>query len=378
MKYLFILGRNIELSVAELKAFFRKNDLKFEQLGLMGNGLLVESSAKLEKGTIAKLGGVVSIGEVLASGDAEEIFSQLDKIELYRGKGNKMNYVIHDFSGRDSQAFGEIESYLKQRFKKEKIKATEKKLTGNIKLQGGESVGKVSSKLIGEEFFVFSSRGENYFGRILESSDYNKIEKRDMGKPVRRNELAISPRLAKILINLSELKKGETLLDPFCGIGVVLQEALLQKIKVVGVDVDKSAIAGARENLKFFGFEQKDYKLIKGDSSEIRLNEKISGIATEPDLGELQKKVPSENEAKKIVEGFEKLMTGVLKNLKGDLRDRGKVAFTAPLIFTGNKKKRVGCDFEKIAGAAGLKILENISEFRKGQVVGRSVVVLGK
>jgi hypothetical protein len=37
-----------------------------------------------------------------------------------------------------------------------------------------------------------------------------------MQKPIRREELAISPRLAKILINLSGAKKNNLLLDPFC------------------------------------------------------------------------------------------------------------------------------------------------------------------
>jgi len=370
MKYLFILGRNVELSIAELKSFFRKNDWKFEQLGLHKNGLLVESSARFGKGMIKKLGGVISIGEVLTSGNTKEIFSQLDKLELYKGKKNKLNYVVHGF---DSENIHEVEEYLKQRFKIEKLKATQKRLSGIIEMQSGERIGKVSSNLVDEEFFVF----ENYFGRIAEKPNYNEIEGRDMQKPVRRNELAISPRLAKILINLSEVspKKEETLLDPFCGIGVVLEEALLQGIKVIGIDVDKSAVQGARQNLEFFKFDKKYYQLINKDSSKVQLNRKVSGIATEPDLGELQKKVPSEKEAKEIITEFEKLMIHVLNNLKDNVG--GKIAFTAPLIFLGNKK-RIGCDFEKIAKSTELDIMENIEEFRERQVVGRSVVVLSK
>ena len=369
MKYLFILGRNIKLSIAELESFFRKNNWRFEQIKLIGNGLLAESSAKLDKGTIKKLGGVISIGEVLAEGDAKGIFSKLDKIDLYSRKGNKLNYAVHDFG---SENIHEFEDYLKRRFREEKLKATQKRLTGNIEMQGGENASKVSSKLINEEFFVFG----DCFGRIVESSDYREIEKRDMDKPVRRNELAISPRLAKILVNLSEVCEREILLDPFCGIGVVLEEALLQGIKVIGVDIDKNAVLGTRQNLKFFGFDKKDYKLINDDSSKVHLNEKISGIATEPDLGKLHRSAPSESEARKVIAEFEKLMIRVFNNLKGNVK--GKIAFTAPLIFTGNKKNRIGCDFEKIAEATGFNVLENIEEFRDGRVVGRSVVVLSK
>ena len=55
MKYLFILGRNIELSIAEVKAFFRKNNLDFKQIGLFDNGLLVETNKKFEREQLKNL-----------------------------------------------------------------------------------------------------------------------------------------------------------------------------------------------------------------------------------------------------------------------------------------------------------------------------------
>lgn len=79
MKYLFILGRNIELSIAEIKAFFRKNNLDFKQIGIVNNGLLVETNKQIEKGTIEKFGGIVSIGEVLASGTGKRFLMNLTK-----------------------------------------------------------------------------------------------------------------------------------------------------------------------------------------------------------------------------------------------------------------------------------------------------------
>jgi tRNA G10 N-methylase Trm11 len=365
MKYIFILGRNVELSVEEVKSFLEKSEISFKIISKVSNGILVETEKKIEN-VVDKFGGVISVGEVIAEGNFKEISKQLDKQEIYFGKGNKLNYVVYDFDGKD---FEDIRDYLKYRFKDEKLKATEKKAGGRIKLQGGDYASKVSSNLIDEQFFVF----ENCFGKIIEICDYEKIEKRDMEKPVRRNELSISPRLAKILINLSQVKSNETLLDPFCGIGVVLQEALLQNIKVVGIDVDKKAIVGAKQNLKWFKFDEKNYKLIDGDSSKIEIP-KVSGIATEPDLGELQKKTPSPENAKKVIHGFEKLIIDVINNLKKNVN--GKIVFTAPLVFSG--KKKIACDFEKIAKETNLKIEEGfpIDEFRESSFIGRSVVVL--
>ncbi|MCK9595903.1 hypothetical protein M0R19_01835 [Candidatus Pacearchaeota archaeon] len=360
MKYLFILGRNIELSVAEIKSFFKKEEIEFKILSLISNGLLVETDKKLEN-IVNKLGGTVSIGEVLAKS-----IKELDKQELYLGTSNKLNYVLFNFDGNN---FDDWKLYLKERFRKEGLKATEKKITGNIKLQNGEFVPKVSSNLINEQYFVF----QNNFGRIIENTNAEEIEKRDMQKPVRRQELSISPRLAKILINLSQVKEDEILLDCFCGIGTILQEALLQNIKVIGIDKDKQAIHNARLNLNWFGFDKENYKLINDDSSIARISQ-VEGIATEPNLGELQKKIPSPEKAKEIVSGFEKLMIDVLRNLKTNVR--GRIVFTAPLIIL--KSKKISCDFNKIAKETGLKIIEEpIGEFRESSFIGRDIIVMG-
>jgi len=367
MRYLFILGRNVELSVEELKSFFEKEKIRFRIISKFSNGILIETD-RILRGIVDKLGGTVSMGEVLTSGEFEKISRDLNEKPLHNAKKNKLNYVMFNFNGKE---FDRVAFYLKNRFRKEGLKATEKKLTGRITLQSGGEVSKVSSNLIDEQYFLF----EDNFGKITEETDYEKIEKRDMGKPVRRNELSISPRLAKILINLSQVRERETLLDPFCGVGTVLQEALLQNINVIGVDKDKKAIDCSELNLKWFNFNKNNYRLINEDSSKIKIPE-VDGIATEPDLGELQKKKPSEEKAKEITKNFESLMVKVLRNLKKNVR--GRIVFTAPLIQVEGKK--VSCNFGTLSLQAGLKVVKGfpINEFRENSIVGRSIVVMEK
>jgi len=368
MKYLFIAGRNVDLSVEEIRSFLRKERINFRIVSKFNNGILIETQ-RIVRNVIDRLGGTISIGEVLAEGDAKKIIEILDTKQLYNVKKNKLNYAVYDFNGKE---FERISFYLKNRFRLEGLKATEKKLTGRVNLQYGGEVLKASSNLIDEQYFLF----ENSFGKIIEESDYEKIEKRDMGKPVRRNELSISPRLAKILINLSQVKSGETLLDPFCGIGTILQEALLQNIDVIGIDKDKKAIDCSELNLKWFNFPKGNYKLINADSSTFVPDYNVEAIVTEPDLGELQRKIPSETKAKEIAKNFETLIVKVLKNLKKNVR--GRIVFTAPLIQT--EKGRLSCNFSHIALMTGLKIAKGfpIDEFRWNSIVGRSVVVMEK
>ena len=354
MKYLFILGRNPELSIAEIVAVF--GNKKFIK---NGNAILLEIE-KLEEGIIKRFGGVYAIGEVLCN------VNELDKKNIYLKTKNNISYVLWDFSSKTE----EVRDYLKKRFKKERLKATEKRLNFMV-LQSGETAG-VSHGLIDEEYFVF----DDYFGKIIQKTSFKEIEKRDMKKPIIRQELAISPRLAKIMIGLSNVKQGGILLDPFCGIGVILQEALIQGINVIGIDKDKEAVKGCRENLKFLN-PSKKYKLFNEDSKKVKIKERVDVIVTEPYLGEILRKVPTEEKAREILKEFEALVISVLNNLKGNVK--GKIVLTAPIIQIFKKDKRISCNAERIQKATGLKFLQKpIQEFREGQIVGREIFVMGK
>jgi len=361
MKYLFILGRNPELSIAEIFFYFKKNKIKTLGNWKKRNSLLVEIKDNLSEEIVNFLGGTISIGKVLCEIKEKE----LEKEMIYSGTNNKLNYCIWNFS--ENENFEALSFYLKKRFKKEKLKATQKNLTGEINFQNGKRI-KIAKGKIDEEYFVF----ENYFGKIFFKSDYKEIEKRDMDKPERREELAISPRLAKIMINLSGAK--ENLLDPFCGIGVILFEALLQKLKVVGIDKDKNAILNAGKNLLWGNFNKKDYKLINADSKKIKISE-VDCIVTEPDLGLILKKAVNKKQAEKQLKKFENLIIFVLNNLKNKVK--GKIVFTAPYIKLVNKK-RIGCDINKISQETRLKIIERFEEYRENQIVGREIFVLMK
>jgi tRNA G10 N-methylase Trm11 len=363
MKYLFILGRNIELSKKEVECYLERTGNEIINSILKENGFLVEIDKELSNNAIDFLGGVLRIGKVL------DKVENLDKLMIYSGTKNNISYVLWEFSSQ----IEEVKDYLKHRFREEKLKASLKTLNKKIKMQGNsEEIFIPSSKLIDEEYFVF----ENFFGCVIQKTNYEEIEKRDMERPLRRPSLDISPRLAKIMVNLSLIKfsSGEKLLDPFCGVGVILSEGLLQSLEVIGIDKDSKAIKGAKENLEWSGFSKKNYGLVVGDSKEVKIPE-VNCIVTEPDLGERLKKIPTKERAEKQLRNFEKLIVQVLNNLKK--RVSGRVVFSSPYIRIG--KKRLSCDVDNICSRTGYKkAFEGIPEFREGQVVGRMIWVLEK
>ena len=56
-----------------------------------------------------------------------------------------------------------------------------------------------------------------------------EFQKRDIYKPIQRKIFGMPPRLARIMVNLSACTPGKVLLDPFCGVGTILQEALMER-----------------------------------------------------------------------------------------------------------------------------------------------------
>jgi tRNA G10 N-methylase Trm11 len=364
MKYLFILGRNLELSISEIKSFLKRTENAILEETIRGHGLLLELEKPLDAGSVDFLGGTLGIGIVLCK------IKDIDKKQIYQiyyGSENNFNYLIWDFSENTEK----VSEYLKRRFRSEKLKVTEKKFNDFIKTQNEGNIRNPSSNLISEEYFVFN----DVFGRIIQKCNYKEIERRDMQKPVRREELSISPRLAKIMINLSEIKENEILLDAFCGIGVILIEALNMDIKAIGIDKNSEAINGAKKNLEWFKFPKEKYRLINNDSSKIIINP-VNVLVSEPDFGKPLLKIPKEKEAKETIKQFENLMISVLNNLK--LSIHGKFVFSTPLINLGNE--RIGCDFSRICAKTGLKLKDGfpIQEFREAQIVGREIVVMEK
>ncbi|MEW9701075.1 TRM11 family methyltransferase [Paenibacillus sp. SI8] len=65
---------------------------------------------------------------------------------------------------------------------------------------------------------------------------------------------ALSTRVARAVVNIAVPEAaGTRVLDPCCGIGTVLIEAMSMGIDIIGCDMNPLAVRGARVNLKHFG-----------------------------------------------------------------------------------------------------------------------------
>ncbi len=222
--YLFLLGRNVPLSIAEIFSYFERENISGKIESIRLNGILINVEEKLDLNKIInQLGGTIAAGEVLFYGNIDQISEDILKKQLYNGSSNKITYSVFNFS--DNNDLDQIISSIKKNFKEDKLKAKHVSPKGLIQMQEGKELFGSPSKIgkIEGRYFLFKEDSSYFFGDLTEVSDAKESEKRDMSKPSRRESLAISPRLAKILINLSQVEEKKTLLDPFCGVGVILQ-----------------------------------------------------------------------------------------------------------------------------------------------------------
>ncbi len=130
--------------------------------------------------------------------------------------------------------------------------------------------------------------------------------------------IALSVPFSRAMINLSRVREGMCLLDPFAGTGSILIEAGLMGLKPIGVEIDWRLVHGARENLEYVGV--RNYVLILGDSRNMRFRG-IDGIATDPPYGRA-----ASTHGRDVEEIYERFIF----NASEWLRDKGHMVFLAP------------------------------------------------
>jgi len=78
----------------------------------------------------------------------------------------------------------------------------------------------------------------------------------------------LMPRMARALVNLTQVRAGEVLLDPFAGTCGILIEACLIGVNGVGIEVQPRLVKGALCNL-----QDLDCGLVLGDAKRLPLKE---------------------------------------------------------------------------------------------------------
>jgi tRNA (guanine10-N2)-dimethyltransferase len=130
------------------------------------------------------------------------------------------------------------------------------------------------------EYRAIISGDRCYFGRLLFTIDRGGFEKRNPGRRAFFHPGVMMPRMARALVNISCAQPGSRLLDPFCGTGGILIEAILLGIETIGIDFNPEMVRVSRLNTK-------ESALLVADATRLPLeDESVDAVVTDLPYGQ--------------------------------------------------------------------------------------------
>lgn len=257
-----------QLPIAELKAVIECEEIDAD-IEVITEGLVLLKNISKDnlyayyEILTRRLGYTHEVHELIAKSDADNLNEDISKIEWCR-------YIDETFAVRVKRFQTEIDTV-----------ATERKV-GSLILDNCEGI-KVNLTKPKSLIRVVSFKNE-----IFVAIERIKLNKKhfEESKPHKRPFFypgSMNPKLARCMVNLSRVKEGQLLLDPFCGTGGILIEAGLIGCKVVGSDIYWKMKNGTSINLDYYGI--KDYRTFNLDVRELKMYEKVASVVTDPPYG---------------------------------------------------------------------------------------------
>lgn len=254
----------------------------------------------------------------------------------------------------------------------------------------------------GAELLIINCQNKTIIARTTAVQDIDGYTLRDRGRPKRDARVGmLPPKLAQIIVNLAvgKLQSQEsrdmnqekiTILDPFCGTGVLLQEALLMGYSAYGTDLEPRMIAYSEANLDWLAskFKIPDSMLEAADATNHQWqiskfqtpNSKVA-VACETYLGRPFTERPSSAIFAQTISEVNLILKRFLQNIQPQLPQGSRLCLAVPCWFDGREQKHLpflehisGMGFERVAFQHASN--EDLIYHREGQIVGRQLVTL--
>lgn len=385
--YITILGRQPALGTAELEQLYGSDQVRW----FSDQSALVDSRSL----DFERLGGSQKAGRVVSEmprGDWRQVSMKVVRAytEAWAGTEGKVTLGISaygfDVSARDVQKTGII---LKQKLK---AKGVSLRLLPNAEpaLNSATShhnkLGLSDNKV--ELLIVRARNGKVIIAESIGAQNITAYTRRDQERPKRDAFVGmLPPKLAQIMVNLAAPRPGARILDPFCGTGVVLQEAALMGFKVYGTDLSDKMIDYSRINLDWLADVQHldiDSTIHQGDAMNTTWQEPIDAVACESYLGQPFSAPPSPAKLADVRKNCNYIISEFLKNIGKQLqpgtplcvgvpawRDTQGNFTHLPLIDDLTKLGYTRYEFTTVRN-------HDLLYYREDQVVARELLVLAK
>lgn len=189
------------------------------------------------------------------------------------------------------------------------------------------------------DVIAFPYRGGFGLGPTAWVPDSVPMRQTGTRRPVPHPDIALSPRLARTLVNIAGLRPGQTILDPFCGAGTILIEAYAKSLRCLGLDSSASRVQQARENLRWSvgGVTDRGYDIRKGDAREtsrLLRGTRVDAVVTEPLLLPRLDARPKTSTARAMIEQSAEIYNDALASMAESIHPDGRIVVVVPVVQT--------------------------------------------
>lgn len=363
----FTIGKNYSpqiLKVDELSLRGATSDVAIPKQTPPNHGIATPSKGRLAmtdpKTLINRLGGTIKIAKELADNIDQEKMEELILTNLKTVPG-KINFGISIYSYSNdakenlvlAENFGKkIKKTLKEEGLSVRYVENKEAILSSVTVEKNNLTGR------GREFLI-QKHQKNLFSVAQTEAvqPFEQFSSRDFGRPG-RDDLSgmLPPKLAMILINLTQASLDSTLLDPFCGSGTILSEAMLLGYNnLIGTDISEKAISDSKKNVEWIAQKfqisndkfQIKYQISNVENiSNILPAKSIDAIATEPYLGKPLRGQETKQELLSQAKELHDLYLQAFQQFHKILKPNGKIVFIIPRFKYGNEWITIDCKNE--------------------------------
>lgn len=348
-QYLFFLGREPDISTAELRAVFSSDYPSAHITKIHTSHAWAASPHALpHEALMNRLGGTIKIAEEIAlSGDmAEALAAYLDAA----APEGKLHFSLF---GGSKNLPAEVKRALK--YMGRSVRYVEPKNTATI----------LHNNLVERKSDLTILDGRAY--ATLAIQPIEAWSERDFGRPGRDAKSGmLPPKLARIMLNIAGAPRDGVLLDPFCGSGTIITEAmLLGYTNLRGSDISGEAVEDTKKNIEWTRKKSPEHVSARArkhatiepnvfvsavrDITKKLAPHSIDAIVTEPFLGRPLRGGEPDAVLKRQANELSALYLSAFRSFKSVLKPGGTVLCILPRFRMGKEWLRVACEKE-VAG----------------------------
>ena len=182
--------------------------------------------------------------------------------------------------------------------------------------------------------------------------------------------------------------KPPTILDPFCGTGVLLQEAMLLGYAAHGTDLSEKMVDYSQQNLNWltskFEIRNSKFQVTQGDAMDYKWPSPIDAVATETYLGQPFSAPPSPAKLQEVRGNCNHIVSTFLLNIGSQITPGTPLCVAVP-AWRDTHGNFTHLPFINSVGKLGYKQIslkhvtrDQLLYYRENQVVARELLLLEK